>query len=252
MRSLLNYLIMPLTIFWLLLLAGVVLYLFKRKRAGWVCGYISIIWLLLISLPFLPELLVRSLEKRYPPLSETVKFQVTDTINILVLGGGHTDSNNFPPNDQLSHNALGRLTEGIRLKRLLGNSRLIFSGSTGNENVSQAMKLKQTALSLGVPGKDIILIIAPENTQMESVDYTQKFGTDKVLVLITDAIHMPRAMFHFLKAGQSPIPAPTNHLVKSDHKNGISAWGPSAANISRMESAVHEYAGLAWGKLGGK
>jgi uncharacterized SAM-binding protein YcdF (DUF218 family) len=108
----------------------------------------------------------------------------------------------------------------------------------------------QTALALGVEENKIHLLGTPENTRMEAFEYTRKFGTDKTLVLVTDAIHMPRAMFLFEKAGQSPIPAPTNHIVKSDRKNGINEWGPSSANIAMMEYAMHEMLGLVWAEIG--
>jgi uncharacterized SAM-binding protein YcdF (DUF218 family) len=56
-------------------------------------------------------------------------------------------------------------------------------------------------------------------------------------------------MFLFGKAGQIPIPAPTNHLVKSDWKNGIRDWFPSSSNISMMEYAMHEIGGLVYARL---
>jgi uncharacterized SAM-binding protein YcdF (DUF218 family) len=68
MHSFETFLIMPFTILWLILLAGLLFILLKRKRTALVCGTISIAWLAVISLPFIPDLLVRSLEKRYPPL----------------------------------------------------------------------------------------------------------------------------------------------------------------------------------------
>jgi uncharacterized SAM-binding protein YcdF (DUF218 family) len=98
---------MPLTIFWLILLAWVIFYLLKRKRAGLVCGFFSIVWLAMISFPFIPELLVRSLETRYPSLLDISQFNPKDSVYILVLGAGYTDNKNLPPNDQLSLNALG-------------------------------------------------------------------------------------------------------------------------------------------------
>jgi uncharacterized SAM-binding protein YcdF (DUF218 family) len=112
-----------------------------------------------------------------------------------------------------------------------------------------------TALGLGVNKNEIRLLGTPENTKMEAFEYTKKFGTKNSLILVTDAVHMPRAMLLFRKAGQSPIPAPTNHLVKSNWKNGISDWLPSSSNIAMMEYAMHEYGGLVYARLfysGGK
>jgi uncharacterized SAM-binding protein YcdF (DUF218 family) len=129
MNSKVSFLIMPLTILWLILIAGIFLFLLKRKRIGLVCGIFSIVWLALISFSFLPELLVRSLENSYPPLLEISQFNPKDSVYILVLGSGYTYNKNLPPNDQLSLNSLGRLTEAIRLLRLLNSSQIVLSGT---------------------------------------------------------------------------------------------------------------------------
>jgi hypothetical protein len=56
-------------------------------------------------------------------------------------------------------------------------------------------------------------------------------------------------MLLFHKAGQSPIPAPTNYMVKSDRKNGISDWVPASSNIAMIEYALHEIGGLVYARL---
>ena len=119
-----NFLLMPLTIFWLILLAGLFFYILKRKRTGLVCGVFSIIWLAMITSPFLPDLLVKSLENRFPPLLEISQINPKDSVNILVFGAGYTENKNLPPNDQLSSNSLCRLSEAIRLHRVLNPSQL--------------------------------------------------------------------------------------------------------------------------------
>jgi uncharacterized SAM-binding protein YcdF (DUF218 family) len=249
MNSKVSFISMPLSIFWLILLAGIAIYLLKRKRTGLVFGFSSIVWLAMISFSFLPELLVRSLENRFPSLLAIPQSNPKDSIYILVLGSGYTDNKNMPPNDQLALNLLGRLTEAIRLHRLLNASQIVLFGSLPGESANEPEPFMKTALALGVDENAIRLLGTPENTQMEAFEYTKKFRTNNVLILVTDAIHMPRAMFLFEKAGQIPIPAPTNHLVKSDWKNGISYWFPASSNIAMMESAMHEIGGLVYARL---
>lgn len=232
-------------------MAGIFFFLLKRKRTGLICGFFSIVWLIMISFSFFPKLLVRSLENRFPPLIEISQFNLKDSVYILVLGSGYTDNNKLPPNDQLNLNSMGRLIEAIRLHKLLISSQLILSGSEPDKNNSKDEPYMLTALALGLNKNEIRLLGTPENTEMEAFYYTKKFGTNNTLILVTDAIHMPRAMFLFEKQGQKPIPAPTNHLVKSDWKNGISDWFPSSSNIAMMENAMHEIGGLVYatGKL---
>jgi uncharacterized SAM-binding protein YcdF (DUF218 family) len=121
---------------------------------------------------------------------------------------------------------------------------MVFSGT------SHAEILKQAALAIGVEEKEISLLPASQNTQMEAFDFTDKFGTGNTLILVTDAIHMPRAMLLFRKAGQSPIPAPTNYTMKSEGKKYPKDWGPSTLNISTMGKAMHEIVGLIWAEIG--
>jgi uncharacterized SAM-binding protein YcdF (DUF218 family) len=102
---------------------------------------------------------------------------------------------------------------------------------------------------MGVEEKEISLLLTSENTMMEAFDFTYKFRTNNTLLLVKDAIHMPRAMLLFGKAGQMPIPAPTNHMVKSDLKNGISDWFPASSYIAMMEYAMHEIGGLVYARL---
>jgi uncharacterized SAM-binding protein YcdF (DUF218 family) len=244
-----SILFMPLIILWLILLAGLLFLQLKRRRIAFVCGFFSILWLAVISLPFIPNLLVRSLEKRYPPLLEISQFNLKDSVNILALGAGYTSNRDLPPNDQLSLNSLGRLTEAIRIHRLLNASFLILSGSEPGEKVSESELYLRTAIALGVKNSEIGFLGTPQNTQMEAIDYTKKFGTKNTLIIVTDAIHMPRAMYLFRKAGQNPIPAPTNHMVKSDRIIYLRDRGPSSFNIVKMDYAMHEIIGLAWAKI---
>jgi uncharacterized SAM-binding protein YcdF (DUF218 family) len=239
---------MPMTMFWIILLTGILVYSIKRKRTGISLVLISVLWLALITTPFFPRLLASSLENQYHSCFELPEFPPKDTINILVLGGGHMENVNLPPNDQLSYSSVCRLLEGIRLHRLTPGSRMVFSGRSKDRKYSHAEVMKRSALSMGVEEKDIFLLPYSVNTKEEAIDYTKKFGAKNILVLVTDAIHMPRAMYLFQKAGQSPIPAPTNHLVKSVLKNGTYKWGSSSENMAMMEYALHELVGIAWEK----
>jgi uncharacterized SAM-binding protein YcdF (DUF218 family) len=118
----------------------------------------------MICFTFLPDLFVRSFEKRYPPLLDISQYNLKNSINILVLGAGYANNKNLPPTDQLSLNSLGRLSEAIRLHRLLNTSLLILTGSEPVEKVSESNLFAQAAFALGVKGKEIMFIGNPENT----------------------------------------------------------------------------------------
>lgn len=209
---------------------------------------VALLWLALASTPPLPTLLVESLENQYTPLLQAPSFSLPT--HILVLGGGHVSDERLPPNDQLSEQALSRLVEGIRLHRLIPGSKLALSGySRPGITPSHAEVMAQTAIILGVNPQDTVLVTTPHNTRQEAIDYKEMFGTGYSLILVTNALHMPRAMMHFRIAGLSPTAAPTNHFIKWDRLSSRFSLRPSSGNLKRMNAALHEYVGLVWGKV---
>ena len=248
-RSFISSLFAPLTIFWLLITIGFLLILLRKKKCFCILTAIALFWLALISFAPVPNLLCKLLEQSYPPLTNAGHLSKSAGVHILVLGGGHTYDTALPANDQLSLNALGRLIEGIRLQRLLPGSLLITSGWQGDEFLPNAVVLKNAAVLLGIPSENVLTSIKPHNTEEEALCYLSLFGKSHKLILVTDAIHMPRAMLLFKRVGLNPIAAPTNHLVKKDFKENKIHFLPSADNISKMEYSMHEYIGIIWAKI---
>jgi uncharacterized SAM-binding protein YcdF (DUF218 family) len=129
--------------------------------------------------------------------------------------------------------------------------KLIVSGYAGRLSVSQAEVLYKTAIMLGIDSTDIILSPLPANTKEEAEQYIKMCGPEKELIVVTSAVHMPRAVKLFKKVGVKVIPAPTNYIIKHGSVKNPSGWIPSSENISMMEQAIHEYAGLLWAGMGG-
>ncbi|MDP3684448.1 MAG: ElyC/SanA/YdcF family protein, partial [Ignavibacteria bacterium] len=152
----------------------------------------------------------------------------------------------------LNTTGLARLTEGIRLHRLLPDSKLIFSGYAGNQPFPEAIISSLAAQELGVDSLDIFTNIEPWNTKSEAIEYFKRFGPKYKLYLVTDAAHMPRAILHFRNAGLNPIPAPTNFNIRENNTpNSYTDIFPSSGNIRYMEIVFLEYLGMLWAKLGG-
>ena len=251
MRVFLSNLIMPLPIFYILLMAALVFYLIKRKRTSKAFIFIAASWFLIISTPPVPRALVKSLENRYPHLTKEAIKNLPDSCDIIVLGGGHSDDMGLSANNQLSTTAIGRLTEGIRIQRMLPGSRLILSGYGGDSKVTQAMVLYRAALLMGIDPTSMAIQEKPSKTRQEAEEYVRNFGKSRKLVVVTNDMHMPRSVKMFRMAGIGPVPAPANQIIKYGSKKRIS-WFPSAYYISMFEDAVHEYAGMGWTAVGGR
>lgn len=251
MRAFLSSLIMPLPVFYMLLLASLTFYLIRRKRTSKAFVFFAAVWFLIISTPPVPRVLVSSLENIHPHLTEEAIMDLPDSCDIIVLGGGHSDDMGLSANNQLSTTAIGRLTEGIRVHRMLPGSRLILSGYKGNSKLSQAMVLYRTALLMGVDSAAMFMLEKPANTRQEAEEYVRNFGKNRTLIVVTDDIHMPRSVKMFRVAGIDPVPATSNQIIKYESRKRIS-WVPSSHYIAMIEVAVHEYAGMGWTALGGR
>ena len=252
MRELLSNIILPLPVFWILIIISFLFFRKKKGKIARICLWCGLFCLLVVSTPFIPKLLVQNLENKYSTC-ELETLQQKTNIHILVLGGGQTNDSRLPANSQLSRGALARLTEGIRILNHLDGSILVTSGYSGKrEDIPQAEVLAQTAMLLGIGSGRIKKQTLPKNTWMEATEYKRIFGDSTTLVLVTSAIHMPRAIYLFQKAGLNPIPAPTDYLVKKGEKINPLFWMPKSGNIAKTEAAVHEYVGMAWYRLGGK
>lgn len=245
MRAIAHALLHVLPIFWILIALGLLL----RKKRPRLSNYIligALLWLALFCTPPVPQWLVNNLEKQYPPLVDPTYLLAEDSaIHILVLGGGHVSDPRFTKNDQLSQMALGRLVEGIRLHRLLPGSKLVLSGySRIGIAESHAEVMAGAAELLGVNPEMLLTVETPANTEEEARDYRAKFGDTHRLILVTSAIHMPRAMFLFRAAELDPVPAPTNHQIKKDNLPKPLSLYPATKNLQRVSDAMHEYVGL--------
>jgi uncharacterized SAM-binding protein YcdF (DUF218 family) len=252
MREFITIMLNPVLILYLLLITGFILFALKKKRAGRYFVIIAGLWLFLITTPFLPKYMIKSLESKYHQLSDSTLRKINSPCDIIVLGGGHTDDLNLSSNNQLSLTALGRLVEGIRIHRMLPGSRLILSGSSGRSELAQALILYRTALILGIDSSSMAMQTKPSNTLQESEEYVRNFGTDKTLIIVTCATHMPRAVYNFRKAGISPIAAPTGFILKYGSKKESWDWLPDVRNIEKMETVLHEYVGILWARIGGR
>jgi uncharacterized SAM-binding protein YcdF (DUF218 family) len=141
-----------------------------------------------------------------------------------------------------------RMAEGIRLHRLLPGSTIVFSGGGAVDGVSSAKAAADLARALGVNANEMILEERSETTAEEAQTVRGIVGDDP-FILVTSAVHMPRAMTLFYTHGMRPIPAPTEYRSTS---NGAMMIWPSLANMGLANATAHEVLGLGWAWLRGE
>jgi len=237
----------PFNIFWFLFLIGIAALLLKKEKIYFAVFILAAFWFFITSNYLLPKVLISRLENEYTPFVPPQELSQNIPCNIVILGAGFTNNKKLPFNDQLAPSALARLIEGIRIHKLIPASKLVVSGPGYHGQISQAEVYKKAAVSLGVDSSAISIINTATDTYEESKKYTENFGTNIPVILVTSASHMPRAMMMFEHQGIKPIPAPTDYHFKSDTFGG-SSWLPSLQNMDQMKIAITELVGTLYAK----
>lgn len=243
LKKLVGRFFFPLSLVIALLLLGI---FFKKKRSKVTLAGIAILYLFSFS-PF-GYLILHPLESQYVSISSSnlnkeVKW-------IVVLGGGSREDKTLTPEDRLGDATLKRLLEGVRLSRLLPQSRLVLSGGDYHGFSPDALIMQQVALDQGVAREKIILETASWDTTDQSKYLRDRLG-QAPFYLVTSAGHMTRAMRMFIRSGTQPIAAPTDFRAVWVPFQ-ITDFFPQAGALANTERAFYEYLGLFWGLLRGQ
>lgn len=238
LKKIITVLIMPINVVLLLLFCAV---LFHWKKPKLSVRYLitGTAILLIASLPPISNRFMAHIEDSYPPFTKAE----SSIDYIVVLGCGHSSNNELPVTSQLATCSLQRMVEALRIFNLHPEARIITSGSAGVDNISNAEKVKQALVLLGVPAQKIVTENYPKDTEEEAQLISPRVQGTQV-VLITNADHMPRAMDYFISQGVYPIAAPTGYWVKDLH--GEKRWAyyiPSGKKLEQSTIAWYETLG---------
>ena len=220
-KKIISALIMPLTIGLISLLIALY-YLYKKSYSKSKIFFIfGVVWIALIGYQPFSNALLSPLETKYKKLEK-----IPDGVEYVLLLGGDRK---------------GRTYEVLRLYNMDNTLHIISSGYEGRYEIPEAFINRDFLITLGIPPSQIITQHKPKDTKEEAIA-TKKIVGEKKFILVTDAIHMERAIKLFNKQGLHPIAAPTNFLVKQNIYFNV----PSGRNIEHTERALHEYIGLLW------
>lgn len=223
----------------------------KRPRFATIAISLSLAILLLCGNAWVAKYMVRSLEWQNIPSSQVPKAEA-----IVVLGGG-TKSATWPrPTVDLSE-AGDRIIYAAQLyfqKKapiiILSGGRIDWRGSGSPESADMATILT----SIGVPSEVIIQEPDSLNTYQNAVNVRKILAERQIkkVLLITSAMHIPRALKIFHRQGIDVIPTPTDFLVSQDDlqeltstpKSAILKLLPDIDNLHQFTVALKEYLGI--------
>jgi len=245
-KKLVASLVLPLGLGGILLVAGSVLLLIRRRLVGTALVIVAAVVLIGFSLTPVALRLAAPLEGRYPAL-DAASLPV-DLEAVVVLGGGVLDGPaDLGPAARLTPTSLKRTLEGVRLWRTRPAARLILSsGAWRRGRPLSGQVMAELALEMGVAKERVVAETLSRDTY-ENARQTAALLDSGPFVLVTSASHMPRSMAVFHRLGLEPIPAPTDYLIADP---APAFWFlPSIKALAINHTLLHEYLGLVWYKL---
>lgn len=234
----------------------VLLFWTKHQKTGRALVTAAVLALAIFANRGVAHFLIAPLESGYNATPEArVRSELPAPVQacrtIVVLGGGHSDSATLSRVNQLSPSALARLTEAVRLARLLPEAKVIVSGYNGTNKTSHAQVLAEAGMSLGIAPERIIRLDTTRDTHDEALELSRQLGAEPFL-LVTSAWHMPRSMALCEKAGLAPIAAPADFMLKPEADTGWSLLTWDLGALERSTKAIHERIGRLWSRLRGQ
>ncbi len=216
----------------------------RRPRIATALFIISVAILYAVSTPVGSGLLIGPLENSYPDLSVQAAPQVQA---IVVLGGGVRAAGGRHSEPEMAND---RLRMAMALYDAGKAPLIVFSGGNigflGGGRETEAVSGARIMESLRITARAILEEGASRNTR-ENAEFTWRMlsprGIRRIL-LVTSAMHMPRAAGLFRHAGFDVIAAPCDHLSGRGEPSLVFRFIPEADNIAAATNALREYAGL--------
>lgn len=218
----------------------------RWPRAGTALSLGALAVLLGLSTQAGARLLAAPLEAMIQPLQSgrSVNAQA-----IVILGGGRMqDAPEYAGHDIPNAHTLARIAYGAKLQREIRLPLLVTGGAPDGAGESEAEVMARTLREdFGTPVRWLEQRSnnTAENAQ-RSVQMLKQAGIRHIL-LVTDAMHMPRAHAIFSRYDIKVVPAPTRFLDTAP----LSAadFIPKASALANSHYAMHEWIGLYWYRL---
>jgi uncharacterized SAM-binding protein YcdF (DUF218 family) len=226
---------------------GVVLLYFNLCSVGRAVGTIGVLGFVGIGFGPLTSVAVWILENRFPQVVEISG----DIDGIVVLGGGERLIRG-----QIVVGSAVRLVAAAEIARKFPNARVVFSGGIANTfgtlGGQEAPVASHLLGLLGVDEQRLWVEDGARNTRESAMFISQKlrFPETERWLLITSAVHMPRAIGAFRMFGANVIPCPVDYSLTAefrlfDLRRGMAGWFVLA------EGAAREWIGLVAYRLSG-
>jgi uncharacterized SAM-binding protein YcdF (DUF218 family) len=244
LSKVLGFFIVPTNIMAGLGLAGIALLAIGYVGAGRRMLVASIVLVAAVGVLPIGDGLALPLEARFPRWDA----MRGPPIGIIVLGGGVIRSNISTDKDIVLGDTAERIIAAAELARRYPGTRVVFTG--GNSNLTASGPIEADFVvrlfeRLGVPRGRVIVERKSRDTA-ENAAFTKQLVVPKVgerWLLVTSAMHMPRAIGVFEMAGFTVDAYPVNFLT-GDAEHPSTLLRALVNNTWKTNRAVHEWIGL--------
>jgi uncharacterized SAM-binding protein YcdF (DUF218 family) len=223
-------------------LAGLLLYRRAPRLALTVIALtVASIWIL--AMPAAAGWIAGPLET-HPPFRQA-ELRERPAEAIVVLGGGaYQDAPEFNGQDEVSRITLERLRYGARLHRATGIPLAVTGGTPVAGEVSEGA-LMQTVLEtdFGVP---VRWVESASRNTAENARMSRAAFPFQRIILVTHAVHMPRALEAFTDAGFEVIPAPTGFISRTGGGGEAIDYLPGMQALRATHYAIYEWFAILW------
>lgn len=243
LSKILHVFIEPFTWILLVLLSAFFLKKYRKKL---------LVSALVLFVVFTNKLIISIPETLFEP--KAIQLESTDTFDYGIVLGGYSawdkgrEMVNF-------HGSIDRLIYGLKLQDKGHINRLILSGGTGSitdPDAKEAAIIKEFLGSM-LEGRELILEPDSRNTYESALKCSHLLGNQpqkhKVL-LISSAVHLPRAKRAFRKQGIEVTVYPVD-FTQSGPVSWYDYFLPSIETLSKWNRFTHEWFGLLMYKLRG-
>ena len=215
----------------------------SRPRLAGCCFALGLGGMWLMSLPVMVEWGARALETAPPLAREDWSSLAQHADAIVVLGSGRERGDPAWGSDQPTGIGLERQRYAARLAKASGlpvlTSGGLHYGTPPSEAELMAVSMRDD-FGVTVRWKEERSRTTWENAQM-SAEILLPEGIKRVVV-VTQAWHMPRAVWSFEKAGFSVVPAPVGFLGQ-DNARPLGGWMPEFKSVWQSGQLLNEAVG---------
>jgi uncharacterized SAM-binding protein YcdF (DUF218 family) len=239
-------LVMPVSIAMVIMVLALFFVLTNRRKLSIfsLLTAISVLWI--SSLPAVAERLLWGLQGQYLPVA-IKDIPMSDCIVVL---GGSLGRPDYPRVDIELTDATDRIYQTAKIYRA-GKAKTVIVAA-GNQpwnqhGVPEAKLISELLVEWGVLPQAIALDIASKNTRENAVNAASllgEYGCQSSL-LVTSALHMPRAVAAFRKVGAEMFPVAVD--VASFGGGGLGSLAsfiPQAGALATTSAVIKEWMGI--------